>query len=374
MVFSKLLDNLKGILSPNANKNASVNNQSINQEIVNELQQGMELLNNRKQQVDKLKSRMNLIENLSGFTQGKQTLKGVSDKELQVLQQLEQEYNRKLSAYSTNYKTFMGEYQKGVEDVKKCKANCITSIPRSGAWSYKRQACNAGCDLKGPFVQKCEDTFLKSRVGSQDCNSATKGRCLDGQVVLGQEGTVTSSNYADSNNVTIKDGCCDCGGGSGGPPSTMMRGKKITKCEQIPEAYGYTAAAGGYMTTSCYNARVESENNNKNLHTKYTALAAENQELIDTAQKIFDKIKELGTTDMTIQKNIDDTDFDVQNKLAEYGSLYADVIARQGKKDRTIDGQLEDVRYKEQSSELQLLIWSGLAILTILLVIQRMRK
>ena len=77
---------------------------------------------------------------------------------------------------------------------------------------------------------------------------------------------------------------------------------------------------------------------------------------------------------MTIQKNIDDTDFDVQNKLAEYGSLYADVIARQGKKDRTIDGQLEDVKYKEQSSELQLLIWSGLAILTILLVIQRMRK
>merc|ERR1711871_428947 len=187
MVFSKLLDNLKGILSPNANRNTSVNNQSINEEIVNELQQGMELLNNRKQQVDKLKSRMNLIENLSGFTQGKQTLKGVSDKELQVLQQLEQEYNRKLSAYSTNYKTFMGEYQKGVEDVKKCKANCITSIPRSGAWSYKRQACNAGCDLKGPFVPKC----------------------LDGQVVLGQEGPVTSSNYADSNNVTIKDGCCD---------------------------------------------------------------------------------------------------------------------------------------------------------------------
>ena len=71
MVFSKLLDNLKGILSPNANKNASLNNQSINNEIVNELQQGMELLNNRKEQVDKLKSRMNLIENLSGFAQGK---------------------------------------------------------------------------------------------------------------------------------------------------------------------------------------------------------------------------------------------------------------------------------------------------------------
>ena len=191
--------------------------------------------------------------------------------------------------------------------------------------------------MKGPFVQKCEDTFQKSRVGSQDCNAATKGRCLDGQVVLGQEGTVSSSNYADSNNVTIKDGCCDCGGGSGGPPSTMMRGKKITKCEQIPDAFGYTGAQGAYMTTACYNARIASPQTNANLHTKYTALAAENQELINTAQKIFYKIKQLGTTDMTIQKNIDDTDFDVQNKLAEYGSLYADVIARQKKIGQLMD-------------------------------------
>ena len=74
MVFSKLLDNLSALLSPKGNKEPSANNQS-NVELVNELQQGMMLLNNRKNQLDKLRNRMKLIENLDGFAEGKQRLK-----------------------------------------------------------------------------------------------------------------------------------------------------------------------------------------------------------------------------------------------------------------------------------------------------------
>jgi hypothetical protein len=153
-----------------------------------------------------------------------------------------------------------------------------------------------------------------------------------------------------------------------------MRGKNITKCEQIPTAFGYTGSGGNYMTTACYNARVTSAAANKNLHTKYSALANENAELIATAQKIFDKIRALSQTDLKIQNKIDTKDFDLKNQLAEYGTIYADILARQGKKDQTIDGQLEDIRYKEDSQQLRLWIWTGLAILTILFAIQRMRK
>ena len=70
MVFSKLLDNLSALLSPKGNKEPSPNNQ-LNVKIVNELQQGMALLSNRKEQIDKLRSRMKLIENLDGFAEGK---------------------------------------------------------------------------------------------------------------------------------------------------------------------------------------------------------------------------------------------------------------------------------------------------------------
>lgn len=373
MVFSKLLDNLSALLSPKDNEEPSPNNQS-NVELVNELQQGMALLSNRKEQLDKLRNRMKLIENMDGFAEGKQRLKTTSQKEVQLLQKLEQEYNQKLSNYSTNYKSFMEEYQKGVNDVKKCKAECIKNIPRgSSAWSFKRQSCQAGCDLKGPYVQPCEDTFKKSRIGSQPCSSATKGRCENGNVVLGQNSVVTSVNYADANNKTIKDGCCECGGGAGGPPSTMVRGKKITNCNQISGALGYQRGQS-WVTSACQTARVDSFGANKNLHTKYSQLANENQELIATAQKIFDKIQQLSKTDLKMQNDLDTKDFDLKNQLAEYGTLYADIIARQGKKDQTIDGQLEDIRYKEDSQQLQLWIWTGLAILTILFAIQRMRK
>ena len=71
---------------------------------------------------------------------------------------------------------------------------------------------------------------------------------------------------------------------------------------------------------------------------------------------------------------MDDKQNLLKDQLAEYGTLYADILARQGIKDQTIDGQLEDIGYKERSQSLHLMIWSGLAILTILLVIQRMRK
>ena len=305
----------------------------------------------------------------------KRQLSDTSDKELEILKKLETDYNRQLSQYSTSYEEFMKDYQKGVESVKKCKSDCIKNIPRdSSDSSFKRQACQAGCDLKGPYVQPCEDTFKKSRNDQKPCSTATLGRCDNGDVLLSMNDIVDSINYADSNNVTLKDGCCACGGGAGGPPSTIMRGKKITKCSQIPTAFGYTGQKGGYMTTSCQTARIENEGANRNLYVKYGELANQNKELIATAQKIFDKIKALSNTDLKIQANLDDKDIELKNQLAEYGTLYADIIARQGKKDQTLDGQLEDVRYKEDSQQLQLWIWTGLAILTILFAIQRMRK
>jgi hypothetical protein len=374
MVFSNLLDNLTGLLTPKNNKKQEMNNQSINGELINELSQGMVLLNTRKNKLNKLQKRMGLIENLTGFEEGKQRLKTTTEKELLILQEMEKSYNRQLSEYSTNYKSFMAEYQKGVEDVKKCKASCLTNIPRSSsAWSYKRQACQAGCDLKGPYVSQCEDTYKKSKVG-ETCTEATKGRCLNGQVNLGQEPDVNSSDLADTIGTTLKAGCCDCGGGAGGPPSTMMRGKKILKCNEIPNAFGYTGSDGSYMTASCLTAPNSSQDSNANLHTKYAQLSAQNEELITTARNIFDKIKELSETDLTIQQKLDDEDFDLKNKLAEYGTVYADILSRKSKKSKTMDGKLEDIRYKEDSQQLQLWIWTGLAILTILFAIQRMRK
>jgi hypothetical protein len=374
MVFSNILDNLTGLLRPKNNKKQQTNNQSINDELVNELSQGMMLLKNRKNKLNKLQKRIGLIENLKGFTEGKQILQTTSENEIKLLEIMETSYNRQLSDYSRSYKSFMVDYQKGITDVKQCKANCLKNIPiGSSTSSNKRLACQAGCDLKGPYISVCEDTYKKSKVG-ETCKKATKGRCLNGQVNLGQDANVISTELSDITGTTLKVGCCDCGGGAGGPPSTMMRGKKILTCNEIPSAFDYTGSDGSYMTTSCITATVDSELENANLHTKYSQLSAQNENLIKTAKNIFDKITELNKTDSTIKQKLDDEDFDLKNKLAEYGSVYADIISRKSKKEQTMDGQLEDIRYKEDSQKLQLWIWTGLAILTILFAIQRMRK
>jgi hypothetical protein len=374
MVFSNLLDNLTNLLSSQDN-NVSNKNSNINQVAINELQQGMILLNKRKENINKLKNKIKLIENMDGFAKGEGTLTETSSKEMQILANLEKDYQRQLAAYSTNYKSFMDSYYKAVKDVRACKANCLISIPSDAtASSYKRQACKAGCDLKGPYVQECKNTFKKSRIGSNTCTGATKGRCSGGNVVLGMDSTVTSINYADANNVTIKDGCCDCGGGAGGPPTVSLRGKTISNCSQLPNAFGYTGNNGGYMSTSCFNAKVESSNKNSTLFQSYSDLTTQNEKLIQSAKLIYEKINALKQTTTTIGGEMDDKQNHLKDQLAEYGTLYADILARQGIKDQTIDGQLEDIGYKERSQSLHLMIWSGLAILTILLVIQRMRK
>jgi Uri superfamily endonuclease len=375
MVFSKLLNNLTGLLSTGPNKGQEGNNKNNNEVLINELQQGMKLLNNRKKKMDKLEGRILMIENLSGFAKGEETLQKTSQNEIQILKDLETNYNKQLAKYAIDYKSFMGNYYRAVENVKKCKATCLVSIPDSGDKSANsRDACKVGCDLKGPYVQACENTFKTSRVGSESCDTLTKGRCSAGNVELGSNGDVTSGDYADSNNTTIKDGCCECGGGAGGPSSAIMMGKKITKCDEIPGAYKFSGSSGDYMSAACHGARVTDSEKNSNMHIKYLELANQNKELITSATAIFNKIEELTKTNTAIDTSMDESDLKFKNQLTEYRTIYSDIISRQGKTDGTIDAQLEDIRYKEDSSQLRLWIWTGLAILTILFAIQKMRK
>ena len=57
-----------------------------------------------------------------------------------------------------------------------------------------------------------------------------------------------------------------------------------------------------------------------------------------------------------------------------YEDVHTKISELKSKEDRTIDGQVEDIYLKEHSQTFHYFIWTSLAILTILLVIQRMRK
>ena len=376
MVFSKLLDSLTSAFESPTRKNI----RQRNVRPINELQQGMNLLQQRKQMLNTL-SNSSLLESMSSsmktFQAGKDKLDNVSKAEKELLTKMETDFNKSLSAYSQKYKLFMEGYYKAVEQVEKCKADCLTKY-KSGSsqtWSYNQQACKGGCDLKGPYVSKCADTFTKSRIASLgDCASATKGKCMDGNVVPGQDSFVDDMGNADSNNVTLRKGCCVCGGGGGGPPSTKLRGKTIKSCDEMPAAFGYNGSQGSYIKNTCLTAPVASPESNLNLYKQYDELTAENKELITQAEAIFEKIKKLNSLNDELDVKMKSTRGELQDNLDEYSTVYSKLQGNKKYGVTTLDGQVEDVDLKEKNQMLQLGIWGSLAVLLVLVTLDKLKK
>ena len=375
MVFSKLLDSITSAFDNSNRKNI----RQRNLKPINELQQGMNLLQKRKQLLNSL-SNSSLMESMSSsmktFQSGKDRLKNVSKSELDTLKQLEADFNQSLSAYSQKYKSFMENYYKAVEQVEKCKADCLTKYPPgSAAESFNRQACKGGCELKGPYVSKCGDTFTKSRIASLgDCSTATKGKCMDGKVVLGQDSFVDDINNADSNNVTLRKGCCVCGGGGGGPPTTKINSKTVKSCNEMPAAFGYSGSSGDFIKNSCLTAPIASPESNLNLYKQYDELTAENKNLITQAEVIFEKIKKFNSLNSNLDIKMKSARDELQKNLDDYGSIYSKLQESKKYGITTLNGQVEDIDLKENNQLLQLGIWGSLAILLVLVTLDKLKK
>ena len=106
----------------------------------------------------------------------------------------------------------------------------------------------------------------------------------------------------------------------------------------------------------------------------YDKLTAENEELINLAKEIFEKINSLKGVNSKINTKLSDEERKLKNQLAMYGNIYSEILDNSGKTNRTVEGQLEDIFLKEKSSSMKLLMWGSLATLLILLSIERMRK
>jgi len=360
MVLKHLLENITDLFSEKTNNNKK------NKRSINQLSQGLTYLQNKQRNFKQLSDSSILLEN---FDTGK--LDQVSRNELTVLEKLKSTYDEKLSQYSTSYKVFMEGYYTSTQGVKTCKADCASRHrPGTAAWGFSKTACNAGCDLKGPYISKCASTYKGTSINNQ-CADITKGKCTGSGVVLGMLSSVAET---DANNISIKDGCCECGGGTGGPPTAEINSKTVYKCEDVPQALGYSAGKGGYTTNRCYQARVSSANKNKNLWQSYAKLSKDNEDLIKLAQNIFDKITQLKTLDGNINRQITDEETHLKNQLSLYENVYTNIKEYDGTKHVTIEGQVEDVLLKEKSQSLHLFIWLGLAMLTFSLVLARIKK
>ena len=370
MVFSKIFESISGFFSPEESYRRA-NKFKIENKPLNQLQQGLIHLENRKMLMNAVSKKLRLLENFSS-----QKLDVTTSKELEYLAKLEHDYNSNLSSYSTEYKNFMEQYAKAVEDVKECKSKCLVNHPRgSSAWSYNRTACAAGCDLKGPYVSDCRDTYGVNKFTRKNCSVMTKNKCINGSVILGMDSVVTSAKLVDDFDVTLKDGCCACGGGAGGKPTSIINAKKIKNCSDVPAALGYGGSGGRYTKNTCLNAPIGNPQRNANLYKEYAKLVQKNEALIKTAKDIFKHMKKLQSRNKEIHGVMEENTQDIRNDMDAYTDIKAKIDKlNRNARDKTVEGQLEDAMLKGKSGNLQLIIWSILAILTILLAIQRIRK
>ena len=181
-------------------------------------------------------------------------------------------------------------------------------------------------------------------------------------------------NRADSNNITIRKGCCACGGGGGGPPSAKVRGKTIKNCNNLPAAFGYSGSDGNYIKNACLTAPIASPESNANLYKQYEKLTSSNKSLIEKAEKIFNKITQFnklnGDLDMTMKSQRDQ----LKDNLDEYSTVYLKLQNSKTQGTVTIDAQVEDIDLKESNQLFQLGIWGSLAILLLLVTLDKLKK
>ena len=367
MVFEKLIGSLANSYPYKESADNSV--------MEKELQQGIQYLNKRSEEIHGLTNQLSLI-NDEGFST--KPLDEATQRELQLIQTLKTSFDVKLTAYGTQYKNFMASYNNLTKMVTVCQEQCMRKYPAILGQPYakNRQACQAGCQLKGPYSSKCQDRYQPGS-GGMSCNAALAGVCYGGSVMPGSGYAANNPNQKDSKyGNTFATGCCECGGGSGGPPKGLLQGTKITSCDDAYKPFGLSRTSGNYTITACKNAPYgqQSAIDAATLWQKYDALVTANTALMSLAKQIYAKIDKLSSMDSTIKKTMQDKEVMLKQQLAEFETTFANLKSMEGQATLTMSAVLEDIRLRNSASDLRFYPWALLAISGVALAIYQLRK
>lgn len=384
MVFSKIMNNMKIIFDDSKKQNNNSQNKKIIDNLIN---QGKLHKRNKQIKIKNFNEKKHIIENNTNiFSRGDKKINDIHENTGRVLQKLQGEYNTDLTAWGTGHKSFMDNYTTFMGLINDCHTHCQGKYPVGEAnRNNKINACKNGCSLKQPELMsaKDDDTYIDSTGSSQtlDCNiSGTK--CLNGYI----EGIGTDT----ATNEQIK-GCTACGGGSGGPAIIKQfgssRSKNIKSCDDIDKAYNDTGLTG--MCAEGKSKMTELDTTKFDFKTKYADLSTLNKKL-DTTAKSFEsesnRIEQIkkqirsqlhklnGYEGMQMMEGMETKN--MEELLTEYSNIQAEINQLSGRtnNNKTSEAQLEDVELRIKSERMQLYIWSGLAILTMLLVIQKVKQ
>lgn len=369
MVFSKIMDNIKNII----NESKIPEKRNYNKKpIDNLLKQGKQHQKLKNKKIKNFNKKKHIIENNKNFDKGDKLFDEGLDKSRQYLTDLRTDFQNDLSSWGNNQKTFIDNYNLLLTKINECKRNCVDKVDKNKENRTMRiDSCINGCRLREPELL----------AGSDNKNVNCSGvRCINRNIMPGAENIVTNEQ---------KDGCFKCGGGFGGTPIIRSKGKSgmimnVTSCNNMDEAYGKT---GKDLKQACmigYNYFQDSidSNGNYTINKNIYNFTDEYAKLLKSNENLNSRAKDLEKQTNSIRKKRKNI-MSVLSKLEGMKSMsdliedYNDVYARTSLERKSTDtqkGQLEDIELKLSSQQIQLYLWSGLAILTMLLVIQKIRQ
>ena len=114
---------------------------------------------------------------------------------------------------------------------------------------------------------------------------------------------------------------------------------------------------------------------NKKLDTTAKSFESESNRIEQIKKQIRSQLHKLnGYEGMQMMEGMETKN--MEELLTEYSNIQAEINQLSGRtnNNKTSEAQLEDVELRIKSERMQLYIWSGLAILTMLLVIQKVKQ
>jgi len=307
----------------------------------------------------------------------KRKLDDINRKEKQWIKNNEGKVTSAMGKYETEYESMMREHLLLSQAIPECKGQCMTTYPGDISSSdKKRKACIAGCDLKGPYILQCKDTY-KGKASSPDkkCEQLTAGKCDTGTIILGNEEFIKRDANKDANGLTLQDGCCECGGGGGGKPTTKIGGNLIKSCDD-PELK--TALGGFDGKPQCTAAPYPQANAAHKLHKKYDKVLVKNKALESEALRIWNNIVKLEDIDKKVKKNTVDEEEAIARNTSRFRDLHEKIqkqgIAGVDGGNATIDAQLEEGQLLTPTEKFKIFGWSILGVSLLLVIFAQLRK
>lgn len=325
-----------------------------------------------------LKNRAEAFQNLlsigrEGFDSKK--LEDMDKKEKKHLTNMEDRYNKLVSDYADSYKSFLMEHETLKQDVFKCKSKCL-EIHNSSTQDYanKRLACQAGCDIKGPYLTSCADTYkgLNSDTTKQ-CAELTNGKCGNFGVTLGYNDYVTSQDNVDKYGKTLKDGCCVCGGGTGGKPKGIINKTEVSNCNNLATAFGVAEGSAPDMAyrNACKQADIANPSEHANFYKKFAAIEDKNNKVTTEAENLYKDIDKLHEVKNQLETGIFNEEQQLRQNLNRFEDNYS-VLMQLGGRDPvtgkpksqnpTFLAQEKEKKLQQKSEEMKFYFWSILAL------------